>query len=67
MLRNLTGRPPAAILDLANYELELENRFEGPVLDRRLWIPYYLPHWSSPGGGSSLCSGWRNAPSVHRS
>src|SRR5580693_8308885 len=47
MLCHLTGRRPGAILDLANYELELEDRFEGPVLDRRLWIPYYLPHWSS--------------------
>jgi len=47
MLCHLTGHRPGAILDLANYELELEDRFEGPVLDRRLWIPYYLPHWSS--------------------
>jgi len=47
MLCHLTSRRPGAILDLANYELELEDRFEGPVLDRRLWIPYYLPHWSS--------------------
>ena len=35
------------MLDLANYELELEDRFAGPLLDRRLWVPYYLPHWSS--------------------
>ena len=47
MVSHLTGRRPGAILDLANYELELEDRFEGPALDRRLWIPYYLPHWSS--------------------
>jgi Glycosyl hydrolases family 16 len=53
MLCHLTGRRPGAILDLANYELELEDRFEGPVLDRRLWIPYYLPHWSSRAGSAA--------------
>ena len=42
-----TGRRPAAILDRAGYELEVEDRFDRPVLDERLWIPYYLPHWSS--------------------
>ena len=50
---HLTGRRPGAILDLANYELELEDRFQGPVLDRRLWIPYYLPHWSSRAGSAA--------------
>ena len=53
MLCHLTGRRPGAILDLTNYELELEDRFEGPVLDRRLWIPYYLPHWSSRAGSAA--------------
>ena len=58
MLCHLTGRRPGAILDLANYELELEDRFEGPVLERRLWIPYYLPALELAGGvGSSLCNG----------
>jgi Glycosyl hydrolases family 16 len=39
--------PPPAILDRADYELEVEDSFDLPVLDERLWIPYYLPHWSS--------------------
>ena len=42
--------PPAdsaAILDRSGYEIEVEDRFERDVLDERLWLPYYLPHWSS--------------------
>jgi hypothetical protein len=35
------------ILDRSGYELEVEDTFEGPELDRRLWLPCYLPHWSS--------------------
>ena len=29
------------------YVLEVEDDFSGERLDDRLWIPYYLPHWSS--------------------
>lgn len=29
------------------YTLEREDRFEGDVLDRTLWIPHHLPQWSS--------------------
>ena len=47
MADQVTGRRPAAILDRAGYELEVEDSFDRPVLDERLWIPYYLPHWSS--------------------
>ncbi len=28
-------------------ELEFEDTFERHVLDRRCWLPYYLPHWST--------------------
>jgi len=38
---------PATTLDRHQYELEVEDGFEAPELDRRLWLPYYLPHWSS--------------------
>ncbi len=31
----------------AGYELEFEDTFDGPDLDRSRWVPYYLPHWSS--------------------
>lgn len=47
MSDRLTGRRPSAILDRSGYELEVEDRFDRPILDQRLWIPYYLPHWSS--------------------
>jgi hypothetical protein len=47
MSDRLTGRQPSAILDRSGYELEVEDRFDRPVLDERLWIPFYLPHWSS--------------------
>jgi hypothetical protein len=48
-----TGRPeeePVAAIDprtKAGYVLEVEDRFDGTELDRGLWLPYYLPHWSS--------------------
>jgi len=29
------------------FELEFEDTFGGDALDRRRWIPHYLPHWSS--------------------
>lgn len=31
----------------AGYELEFEDTFEGPALDRSRWFPFYLPQWSS--------------------
>ncbi|SBT93871.1 Glycosyl hydrolases family 16 [Streptomyces sp. DI166] len=38
---------PPDTLDTSGYVLEVEDTFEGPTLDRRLWLPHYLPHWSS--------------------
>jgi hypothetical protein len=29
------------------YELEFDEPFDGDVLARDRWLPYYLPHWSS--------------------
>jgi ribosomal protein S18 acetylase RimI-like enzyme len=29
------------------YVLDVEDRFDGEELDRGLWLPHYLPHWSS--------------------
>src|SRR3954452_20627137 len=34
-------------VDRSRYEVEVDDRFESSVLDRRLWLPWYLPHWSS--------------------
>ena len=27
--------------------MDFEERFTGDALDRAVWVPYYLPHWSS--------------------
>ena len=35
------------MIDRTGYELEVDETFEQPDLDERLWSPYYLPHWSS--------------------
>jgi hypothetical protein len=40
-------RQSAWMLDRTRYELEVEDCFDGPVLNEQLWIPYYLPQWSS--------------------
>jgi hypothetical protein len=34
-------------LSKAGYELDVEDDFAGSSLNDQLWIPYYLPHWSS--------------------
>jgi hypothetical protein len=38
---------PGTSLDRTQYELEVEDTFDRPTLDTRLWIPFYLPQWSS--------------------
>lgn len=35
------------MLDRTGYELEVEDLFAAPTLDERLWLPHYLPQWSS--------------------
>jgi hypothetical protein len=35
------------------YVLHVEDRFEGDVLDRSLWLPVYLPHWSSAAASAA--------------
>lgn len=32
---------------LEGYVLDVEDRFDGGRLDRSLWLPHYLPQWSS--------------------
>lgn len=57
--------PPPERLDRSGHVLDREDRFEGPDLDPTLWLPVYLPQWSSraasrpryelrPGGGLRL-------------
>jgi len=38
---------PAEVLDKSGYDIEIEDSFDGPALDTSLWLPHYLPHWSS--------------------
>jgi len=51
--------------DVSEWEIELDETFAGPELDAGVWLPYYLPQWSSreraaaryrfaPGGGLEL-------------
>lgn len=47
MSNELEGLEAAATLDRIGYELEVEERFDGSMLNEQLWIPYYLPQWSS--------------------
>jgi hypothetical protein len=44
---NPPATEPAELLDRTGYELEVEDTFDGPRLNGRLWLPWYLPHWSS--------------------
>jgi hypothetical protein len=46
-MSNELERRQAAILDRTGYELEVEDRFDGSMLNEQLWIPYYLPQWST--------------------
>lgn len=42
----LRPRPPER-LDRAGYLLDIDERFDSDGLDGELWLPWYLPHWSS--------------------
>jgi hypothetical protein len=42
----VTPHPPDR-LDRSGHVLDREDRFDGPDLDRGLWVPAYLPQWSS--------------------
>lgn len=47
-LNQLTlGDFPANPLDKPGYTLEFHDEFDGPTLDTREWVPFYLPQWSS--------------------
>jgi Glycosyl hydrolases family 16 len=46
-------RERASILDRTGYQLEVEDRFDGPMLNEQLWIPYYLPQWSTRAASSA--------------
>lgn len=35
-------------LDRSGYRLELEERFDGPILSEERWVEHYLPQWTTP-------------------
>src|SRR3954469_3655975 len=35
------------VIDMADYELDFEDTFDGERLDESHWLPHYLPQWSS--------------------
>ena len=41
-------------MELAGWEPEVEDAFDGPELDGR-WLPYYLPQWSSRRQAAARC------------
>ena len=47
MANRMNADDAAPTVDRSGYELEVEERFESPELDERLWIPRYLPHWTT--------------------
>jgi hypothetical protein len=49
-------RVPPRILNKAGYELEVEDDFDGSRLNKELWIPYYLPQWSSRSASATRYS-----------
>ena len=47
---------PERTLSKEGYELAREDDFDGTALDRTLWIPHYLPHWSSRAASAARYS-----------
>lgn len=43
----MSDKTPNAVLSRADYELEVEDTFDRPPLNGALWVPHYLPQWSS--------------------
>jgi Glycosyl hydrolases family 16 len=43
----MAATQPSEILNRADYQLEVEDNFDGAELDTSIWVPYYLPQWSS--------------------
>lgn len=41
------ARLPLVHSDVVSARTELDERFTGDALDTGVWLPYYLPHWSS--------------------
>ena len=49
----MTTDQPSQVLSRAGYELVVEDTFDGPTLDESLWIPHYLPQWTTPDASAA--------------
>jgi glycosyl hydrolase family 16 len=47
---------PPQVRSKAGYVLDVEDDFSGSKLNDRLWIPYYLPQWSSRSASAARYS-----------
>ncbi len=47
MTASLGPQDPPQLLDRSGYELVVDERFVDPALDGRLWVPRYLPQWTT--------------------
>jgi hypothetical protein len=47
---------PGAVLDKTGYDPEVEDDFDAAALDTSLWLPHYLPHWSSRSASAARFS-----------
>ena len=43
----MAASQPSETLDRSGYEIEVEDTFDGAELDTSIWVPNYLPQWSS--------------------
>jgi hypothetical protein len=39
---------PAQTIDRDALETTFQDDFDSPILDETVWLPHYLPHWSTP-------------------
>jgi hypothetical protein len=44
------------VINMADYELDFEDTFDGDRLDESHWLPHYLPQWSSRAASAARYS-----------
>jgi uncharacterized membrane protein YbhN (UPF0104 family) len=48
-------RDGAEVLERSRFELEFDEDFPAPALDRRRWVAHYLPQWTTPARSEARC------------
>src|SRR3954470_8621511 len=74
MSSSLPARYDTSPVQRTGYKPAVEDLFAGDELDRGLWLPFYLPHWSSRAasaaryrlGDGALPPGVRQGPPPRR-